>query len=102
MSGQGLFRGGKTITVTVSPTAIPKDIFTNYVFDSWKDSESIVSTSASYSFTVTASASLAAKWKTELNMVTFGGVAAGGILVIAVGALIILRRKKPEPPPPPA
>jgi len=102
VSGQGIFRGGKTITVTVSPTTIPKDIFMNYVFDSWKDSESIVSTSASYSFTVTASVSLAAKWKTELNMVTVGGIAVGAILVIAVVALIVLSRKKPQPPPPPA
>jgi len=101
VSGQGIFRSGWTATVAVTPTTISQDFFTNYVFEGWTVDQTVVSTSASYSFTVTAPVSLVAKWKTELNMVNIGLVGGGAILLIVVVAFVVLRKPAPSSPPGP-
>lgn len=105
VSGKGYYQAGTTATVTVSPTAIQEDIFTNYVFEGWKAGGIIASPYATYSFTVTQPISLAASWKTEFNLVTVGGLAAGILAVVVVVAILVLRRPKTAtataPPPPP-
>jgi len=105
-SGGGWIEPGSSTTVSITPTTIQKDFFTNYVFEGWKKEGTIVSTSASYTFAVTLATNLVASWKEELNLVTVGGV-AGALLLIAVAvAVFLLRRPKvaapPLPPPPPA
>jgi len=104
-SGQGYYQTGKTATVTVLPTTIQKDIFTNYALEGWKAGGIIVSSSATYSFAVTQSVSLTASWKMELNLVIVGGLAAGILVVVVVVAVLVLRRPKAAitttPPSPP-
>ncbi len=104
-SGQGYYQSGKTATVTVSPTTIQKDIFSNCIFEGWKAGGITVSSSATYSFTVAQSVSLTASWKTELNLVIVGGLAAGILVVVVVVAVLVLRRPKAAittaPPSPP-
>jgi len=106
VSGGGWTESGSSTTVSITPTTIQKDFFTNYVFEGWKKEGTIVSTSASYTFTVTLATNLVASWKEELNLVTVGGVAGAVLLVVAAAALFLLRRPKvaapPLPPPPPA
>jgi uncharacterized repeat protein (TIGR02543 family) len=92
-SGAGWFTTGTNTTISISPTTIQKDLFTNYVFEGWEASGTIVSTSPSYSFTVTGPISLTASWKIELNVVTTGA-AAGILLLIAAAGLLALRRSK--------
>jgi len=103
-TGGGWISSGSSTTASVSPTTVAKDFFTNYVFEGWKVLGSIVSTASTYTFTVTAPVDLVASWKTELNIVTVGGTAAGVILILAIAVFFISRRQKPSaplPPPPP-
>jgi len=91
-SGAGSFTAGENDTVSVSPTTIEKDFFTNYVFEGWMVNGTIVSYSPSYSFIVTGPVSLTASWKTEWNAITLGGIGCGVVLVL-VAAFVLLRRK---------
>jgi len=93
-TGGGWFAPGSNCSVSVSPASIPKDLFTNYVFEGWKVNGTIVSTSPSYSFTVIGSVSLTANWNTELNLVTTGAVAGVAILLIVAVVLLASRRSK--------
>ena len=95
VSGAAWYRATTNATVSVSTTQLEKDFFTNYVFEGWKKDGATVSTLATYSFTVSAPANLVASWKTELNLVTVGGVAAGALLIIGIAA-VLLRKPKAE------
>jgi len=94
--GMGWYGFRDNATLSISPIQSNKDLFTNYVFEGWKAGDIIVSTSPSYSFTVTGPVSLAASWKTELNLTTVGAVGAG-ILLIAGIAFFAFRRGKTSP-----
>ncbi|MBO3809973.1 MAG: hypothetical protein FGF50_10350 [Candidatus Brockarchaeota archaeon] len=102
-SAPGWVQSGETATVSVGSTIVEKDFFTNYVFEGWLDGMVIVSTSPTYSFTVTRPLSLTASWRTELNMVRVGVVGVLALLVIVVAILLLRRKPKPSqlPPPPP-
>ena len=100
VSGGGWFVEGSTATVSVSPSIIPKDFFTNYVFDGWVENGVKTSASTTYSFTVTRPIRLAASWRTELNPITAGIILLMLILVL-IASLVFVRRRKTLPPPPP-
>jgi hypothetical protein len=94
--GEGWYIAGSTATVAVTTVSIWKDFFTNYVFEGWRINGTVVSTSPSYSFTVTEPVSFATSWKTELNLLTVGAVTGGAILLILAVAFFALRRPKPS------
>ena len=95
-SGGGWFVVGDSTTVSITPVLLQKDFFTDYIFEGWKEDGATVSTLATYSFTVSAPADLVASWKTELNLVTVGGVAGGALLVVGIAVVLFLRRSKAE------
>jgi hypothetical protein len=75
---------------------LQKDFFTNYVFEGWKEDGATVSALATYSFTVSAPANLVASWKTELNLVTIGGVAGGALSIVGIAVVLFRRKSKAE------
>jgi uncharacterized repeat protein (TIGR02543 family) len=93
VTGAGKYSKGETVTVSVSPTTIPKDFFTNYVFEGWILNDQLVSTSPQYTFTVEDSITLTASWKTQMNVVAIGLV-VGIILILIMIALLVIRRWK--------
>jgi uncharacterized repeat protein (TIGR02543 family) len=99
VSGSGWYKAGTNATVTISPTQIEKDPFTNYVFEGWKVNETIVSTSPTYSFVVNKPISLTASWRTELKITNIL-IILGPIMLIVVLAAVVLKRKGVQPPPP--
>ena len=104
VSGGGWKEAGTTATVSISPTVIEKDFFSNYVFEGWKDGTTVVSTQSTYSFTVTRPVTLVASWKTELNLITVGGLGGVALLVVVGVVFLVVRRPRPTPqslPPPP-
>ena len=92
VSGSGWYKAGTNVTVTISPTQIEKDPFTNYVFEGWKINEKIVSTSPTYSFVASKPVTLVASWKTALNIVSIS-IIATIFLVAIVAFLVVIRRK---------
>ena len=94
ISGAAWYPTNAIAVLSISPTRLEKDFFTNYVFEGWKVTGTTVSTSPSYSFTVTGPMSLTASWKTELNLGTVGVAGGGVVLAIAAVALLALRRSK--------
>jgi|GEM_PF-3070815 len=103
-SGEGWYAEGSTATVTVTPSVIPKDFFTNHVFDGWVENGRKVSSSAVYSFIVTKPVRLKASWRTEPNpvMLIFIGLIAVLLAVAFLLAFLTSRRRRvPIPPPPP-
>lgn len=92
--GEGWYTTGSQATCSVSTIRVEKDLFTSYVFEGWKINGELVSTSPTYSFTVTKPVSLTAVWRTETNQTTIGAI-IGVILVILVTTIVItLRRRK--------
>jgi uncharacterized repeat protein (TIGR02543 family) len=100
ISGAGWFVAGTTANVSISPATIEKDFFTNYVFEGWIVSGAIISTSPSYSFTVTGPISLTANWNTELNLTTMSAVGVGALLITGIAFFVLRRRKAPDQPDP--
>ncbi len=103
-SGEGWYAEGSTATVSVTPSIIPKDFFTNNVFDGWVENGRKASSSAVYSFIVSKPVCLKASWRTELNPVMLALVGLIAILLALSVLLVFLRRKRrrlPVPPPPP-
>lgn len=71
-SGGGVFNNGKIITVKAVAN-------TKYIFESWMDGNTVVSTAKNYKFTVTKSVNLVAKFvKQTFNITTTPSPAAGG------------------------
>lgn len=104
-SGEGWYVEGSTATVSVTPSIIPKDFFTNHVFDGWVENGRKASSSAVYSFTVSKPVCLKASWRTELNPVMLALVGLVVILLALSVLLVFLTRKRrrllvPPPPPP--
>jgi len=99
-SGAAWYDVNASATVSISPIQLEKDIFTNYVFEGWKVAGTTVSTSPSYSFTVTGPISLTAGWKTELNLTTMSAVGVGALLIAGVAFFALRRRKAPDKPNP--
>lgn len=100
-AGEGWYVEGSTATVSVAPSIIPKDFFTNHVFDGWVENGSKASSSTVYSFTVTRPVRLTASWRTELNPITVGVLVLLVVLLALVTLLVFLTRKRRLPPPPP-
>jgi hypothetical protein len=95
-SGAGWYVVGNSTTVSITPVLLQKDFFTNYVFEGWKEDGATVSALATYSFTVSAPANLVASWKTELNLVTIGGVAGGALSIVGIAVVLFRRKSKAE------
>lgn len=73
-AGDGVYDYGETATVTATPNA-------GYVFKGWYEDGELVSTEASYSFTVTSNRTLTAKFAEYHTVTTIaqdGGTASGG------------------------
>ncbi|MEM3424591.1 MAG: hypothetical protein QXI42_02105 [Thermoproteota archaeon] len=100
-SGGGWYVEGSTATVSVAPSIIPKDFFTNHVFDGWVENGRKASSSPVYSFTVTRPVRLTASWRTELNPFTVGILVLLMVLLVLVMLLVFLSRRRRQPPPPP-
>jgi len=105
-SGEGWYVEGSTATVSITPSIIPKDFFTNHVFDGWVENGRKASSSAVYSFIVSKPICLKASWRTELNPVMLALVGLIVILLALSVLLVFLTRKRrrllvPPPPPPP-
>ncbi|MEM1548585.1 MAG: endo-1,3-alpha-glucanase family glycosylhydrolase [Thermoproteota archaeon] len=94
-TGSGWYDAGSTATVSVSTTRVEKDPFTSYVFEGWMVDGELVSTSPTYTLTVTKPVSLKASWRTETNITAVGAIA--GVILILVGITIaatFLKRKR--------
>jgi hypothetical protein len=91
-TGAGRYAKGSTVTVSISPTIIEKDFFTNYVFEGWKVDGEIVSTSSTYSFTIEKSVTLVASWRTEPNIVNLSLIVV--VVIVVIAAVIIIMRRK--------
>ncbi|MGC9086516.1 MAG: Ig-like domain-containing protein, partial [Thermoproteota archaeon] len=89
VNGSGWYKADTSTTITISPTQVEKDFFTNYVFEGWKVNREIVSTSPTYSFVVKKPVALVASWRTELNIVSIGLVAVI-LLVVAATFLVMI------------
>ncbi|MCX8183153.1 MAG: hypothetical protein N3F08_01845 [Crenarchaeota archaeon] len=107
-SGGGWYVEGSIATVSVASSIIPKDFFTNHVFDGWVENGEKVSSSTVYSFVVTKPVRLVARWRAELNPVALCILLLLVILLTIAVLLVFLTRKKrrkppalPPPPPPP-
>lgn len=93
VSGAGKYSKGETVTVSISPTTIPKDFFTNYVFEGWMLNGQMVSTSPQYTFTAENSITLTASWKAQTNAAAIGLI-VGIILVLIIVVLLVARRRR--------
>jgi len=92
VSGGGWYEPGSTATITISTTKVG-ELFTNRVFEGWKVDWEIVSTSSTYSFTVSRPVSLTASWRTETSLTLVGAI-IGIILLIVIGAIVFLKIRK--------
>lgn len=70
-SGDGVFADGSSVTVVATPAA-------GYKFSKWQEGATTVSTSASYTFAVTADRNLVAKFKQVFTIATSASPANGG------------------------
>ncbi|MBO3840429.1 MAG: hypothetical protein QXN75_07080 [Thermoproteota archaeon] len=95
-SGRGWYEPGSQATVSISMIRIEKDLFTSYVFEGWMTDGELVSTSPTYSFTVTRPVSLTASWRTETNLTTVGAIAGVILLIIAVMIAIAFLKKRKQ------
>lgn len=93
-TGGGWFAPGFVCNVSVSPTSVPKDFFTNHVFYGWVENDRIVSRTASYSFTVTRPVSLKASWRTEINLTAIATIALVILLTLIISITLLKRRKR--------
>lgn len=107
VSGAGWYANGSEATVSIVPSIVPKDFFTNYVFGGWIEDGVVVSTSPTYSFIVTGPVVLVASWSTGLNIAVLIMLVAILVILLLLILLIILvkrrtkRKLQPPPPPPP-
>ncbi len=90
--GGGWFAPGSTCNISVSPTHVPKDFFTNYVFDGWVENDHIISRTASYSFTVIRPVFLKASWRTETNLTAVTTTALVILLTIITAILLLMKK----------
>jgi len=90
VTGAGWYEAGSTVTVTVYPTTVVKDIFTSYVFEGWSVNGSVVSTLPSYTFTVNKPLTLTAVWRIEVNIFAICLAAVGILLTVIALAVIAL------------
>jgi hypothetical protein len=88
VSGSGWYKAGTKASITVSPTQIEKDLFTNYVFEGWRVGGDIVSNSPNYTFTVKKPATLVASWKIAPNLTNLSIVAVTLSAIIVTLAVI--------------
>ncbi|MEM3661107.1 MAG: hypothetical protein QXU11_12085 [Thermoproteota archaeon] len=100
-SGSGWYKVDEEVTISISPTVVSKDFFTNYVFEGWRLDGSIVSTSPTYSFVVDRPVTLVASWRTEIKLSAIGLIVGVILFVIVSAAILMARRRKSIPPPPP-
>ncbi len=97
--GLGWYRHGETAQVSI-PAVLPRDIFTVYVFEGWKQNGVVVSASPTYSFTVTEAVELVAVysvkpiWDTWVGVAVTLAVAAALAVVLALAVLEAKSRKK--------
>lgn len=73
-AGDGIYDNGETATVTATPNE-------GYIFKGWYENGELVSTDASYSFTVTSDRTLSAKFASYYTVTTIaqtGGTVSGG------------------------
>ncbi|MEO0242714.1 MAG: C25 family cysteine peptidase [candidate division WOR-3 bacterium] len=94
--GKGWHDAGSQATVSVSITRVEKNLFTSYVFEGWMIDGELVSTSPTYSFTVTRPVSLTAVWRTETNLTTVGAIAGVILLIIVVIIAIAFLKKRKQ------
>jgi len=90
ITGAGKYVNGSTVSVSISPTAIPRDFFTNYVFEGWKVNGSIVSTSSNYSFAIREPVTLVASWRIELNIMNVSLIA----MLVLIAIIVVTWRKR--------
>lgn len=91
--GSGWYEPGTTVTVSIFPTIVEKNFFTNYVFDRWESNGNIVSTSPLYSFTLNKPVTLVAIWGAKLNVINLG-IAIGTLVMIVFTTLIMILYRK--------
>ena len=88
--GDGAYGLGEIATVIATPNA-------EYIFPKWLEGESVVSTSSSYSFTVTSNRALVAKFKPVCTIITTVEPADGGEVsadtIFELGDLAVLKAK---------
>ncbi|MBO3842656.1 MAG: hypothetical protein FGF48_09635 [Candidatus Brockarchaeota archaeon] len=77
---------GSVCNISVSLSRVPKDFFTNYVFDGWIENNHVDSRSVNYSFIVTQPMSLKASWRTETNLTI---VATMAIVILILLTIVI-------------
>ncbi len=89
VTGGGSFTGGSTRTVVATPN-------TGYTFLNWTENGNVVSTSATYSFTVTANRTLVANFgvqqlsiSTSSNPLNAGGTSGGGTIAYGTQATVV-------------
>ncbi|MEM3711991.1 MAG: right-handed parallel beta-helix repeat-containing protein [Thermoproteota archaeon] len=90
ITGAGKYVNGSTVSVSISPTAIPRDFFTNYVFEGWKVNGSIVSTSSNYSFAIREPVTLVASWRIELNIMNVSLI----VMLVLIAIIVVMWRKR--------
>ncbi|MBO3840674.1 MAG: hypothetical protein QXJ72_08125 [Thermoproteota archaeon] len=96
VSGAGWYDAGSTATVSISTIRVEKDMFTNYVFEGWMVDGELVSTSPTYSFTITKPVSLKASWRTETNITTVRAIAGVILLIVTVIIAIAFLKKRKQ------
>ena len=82
-SGGGTFNSGASVTVTATPA-------TGYQFVNWTESGSQVSTSASYTFTVTGNRTLVANF-TQITYTVYALLKSCNMVELPVEAVLIFR-----------
>ncbi|MEM2642283.1 MAG: hypothetical protein QXU42_06890 [Thermoproteota archaeon] len=95
--GEGWYEPGSQATVSISITRVEKNLFTSYVFEGWKIDGELVSTSPTFTLTVTRPVSLTAAWRTETNLITVGAITGVILLIIAITILITFLKRRRTP-----
>ncbi|MEM1542926.1 MAG: right-handed parallel beta-helix repeat-containing protein [Ignisphaera sp.] len=94
INGSGWYRPNVKVTVSLSPTSVEKDFFTNNVFEGWKIDEKTVSILPTYSFIIDKPVTIRASWRTEVKPFLIGLIIG---LIIFAPAIILMAKKKHKP-----
>ena len=92
-TGGGTFASGSSDTVTATANS-------GYVFSNWTENGTVVSTAASYTFTLSANRNLVANFTAPVNytVAVSASPSAGGTVTAAAHSRPVLRPPSPRPP----
>lgn len=90
--GTGWYETNSEATISIFPTRIEIDFFTEYVFEGWKVDRKMISTSPTYTFIVTRSMVFIASWRTRINLARIGVII--GIIMLILISIMFLKLKK--------